>query len=173
MNTQLTMDAIESASRNGITLEQYAGIVRSNKRSYKRKQKKAKPESALVNAMMRWLYYQSDFFDWRANSGAFKLDNGNWFRSNIKGCSDILSCMGPYGILVAIEAKIHPNKQNDDQKAFQASIEGKGGVYLLSYSLEELMAQVEALREQFRSGIFFSSRHKESANIQPENVRGA
>lgn len=136
MNTEATISVIEKASREGITLQDYAGVVRNNKR----KQKKVKPESALINTIIRYVYNcYPDIFIWRANAGAFKLESGQWFKSNIKGTPDLIGFRSPSGTFIGIEAKIHPNKLNPAQEEFKDRLQRFGGIHITAYSIDDVI----------------------------------
>lgn len=76
-------------------------------------------------------------FHYRNNSGAFKRDDGHFYRFGATGSPDIICVVN--GQYVGIEVKAANGKQSDHQKEFQKSLDAAGGKYILAYSLEDVM----------------------------------
>lgn len=76
-------------------------------------------------------------FNYRNNSGAFKNNAGHFYRFGAKGSPDIVAVYK--GIYIGIECKVPKGKQSDSQKEFQRELELAGGVYILAYSIDDVM----------------------------------
>ena len=99
--------------------------------------RRAKPETALINAAVKWLAYQGCLV-WRQNQGGVKIENRFVrFTHGIKGISDIVG-ITPSGRFLAAEAKIKPNKLTRDQAWFLDRVRALGGAAIVFYNLEEL-----------------------------------
>lgn len=96
---------------------------------------KAKPETKLIRDCIDWCRAQG-LFVWRNNTGTFQMGN-RYLKFSIVGAPDIIGLL-PNGKFLGIECKIHPNKQNDAQKHFEANIVTNKGVYIVVYSVYEL-----------------------------------
>jgi hypothetical protein len=79
-------------------------------------------------------------FHYRNNSGAFKRDDGHFYRFGAAGSPDIICVIK--GQYVGIEVKAPKGKQSEHQKEFQRQLEEAGGKYLLAYSLEDVVADL-------------------------------
>lgn len=77
---------------------------------------------------------------WRQNTG-FAVIKGRGVRFGTPGCADILGLIRPAGRFLAIECKAAVRgAQSEEQKTFQAMIEGWGGIYILARSLADVDA---------------------------------
>jgi hypothetical protein len=76
-------------------------------------------------------------FHYRNNSGAFKRDDGHFYRFGALGSPDIICVIK--GQYVGIEVKAPKGKQSEHQKEFQKNLESAGGKYILAYSLDDVM----------------------------------
>lgn len=78
------------------------------------------------------------------HSTGFTIQNGETrtFRYGDKGISDIIAC-SPSGRFVAIEVKKKGGKVSDEQLAFLASVRQRGGLALLAYSVDDVLAACE------------------------------
>jgi hypothetical protein len=76
-------------------------------------------------------------FHYRNNSGAFKRDDGPFYRFGFSGSPDIICVIK--GQYVGIEVKAPKGRQSEHQKEFQRQLEGAGGQYVLPYPLEHVM----------------------------------
>lgn len=93
-------------------------------------------ETYLVSAVMQYLKLQK-IYAWRQNTGAMKDPHGRLVRFGFPGLSDIL---GMYeGRFLAIECKVGKNKQTPAQLAFRADVVNHGGIYILAYSLDDVI----------------------------------
>lgn len=99
-------------------------------------------ETFLVKAIMDYLKMRTDVRLWRQNTGAVKYDDNRYVHFGFPGIADIIGIQKG-GRFVAIEAKIGKNKQSDAQKAFQAMIEGMGGLYILAYCIDDVIKGLE------------------------------
>jgi hypothetical protein len=97
------------------------------------------PEGALLNLVMDWLAAER-IFALRMNTGAVKIDK-RFLRFGVPGLSDILAF--PSGRPVWIECKAPKGRQSELQKSFQDQVVGEGHIYVLAYSLDDV---IEALR---------------------------
>jgi hypothetical protein len=61
-----------------------------------------------------------------------------------KGWPDITACL-PGGRFLGIECKAPKGTQSEEQKMFQALIEGLGGIYILARSVEDVKMELESL----------------------------
>jgi hypothetical protein len=73
----------------------------------------------------------------RNNSGAFKREDGHFYRFGALGSPDIVCVIK--GQFVGIEVKAPKGKQSEHQKEFQRNLEADGGKYVLAYSLEDVI----------------------------------
>ena len=103
-------------------------------------------ESHIQKAIVEYLEYR-DIFHYRNNSGAFKREDGHFYRFGAKGSPDIVCVID--GKFVGIEVKRYGGKQSDYQKDFQSNLEAAGGRYLLAYSVEDVH---NALTKQVKGG---------------------
>jgi hypothetical protein len=67
-------------------------------------------------------------FHYRNNSGAFKRDDGHFYRFGALGSPDIICVVD--GRYVGIEVKAPKGKQSEHQKAFRRISKRRGGIYL-------------------------------------------
>jgi hypothetical protein len=79
-------------------------------------------------------------FHYRNNSGAFKRDDGHFYRFGALGSPDIICVIA--GQYVGIEVKAPKGKQSEHQKVFQDALEQAGGKYLLAHSLDDVTREV-------------------------------
>lgn len=93
-------------------------------------------ETALVKQILQYLGWRKGVFAYRQNTGAVKIDNKRFVSFGFPGLADII---GIYrGRYLAIEAKIRPNKQTAQQKAFEETVGRYGGLYILAYDLKNV-----------------------------------
>lgn len=98
-------------------------------------------EKDIQRGILEYLAYSRKGFFWRNNSGAFGGEHKGkrWFvKAGLKGSADILGLVPPQGQFVAIEVKRPGEKQTDAQREFQQTVEARGGVYILAYSVEDV-----------------------------------
>ncbi len=75
-------------------------------------------------------------FCWRSNTGAMKKGK-HFVRFGVKGVPDILGCYK--GRMLGIECKADFKEQSQAQHQFQVDLEAAGGLYILCYSLEDVL----------------------------------
>lgn len=76
-------------------------------------------------------------FHYRNNSGAFKRDDGHFYRFGALGSPDVICVVD--GQYVGIEVKQPKGRQSDHQKEFQKNLEAAGGKYILAYDLDAVI----------------------------------
>ena len=78
------------------------------------------------------------------NVGIYKQKTGSYIPLSFgeKGISDIIAC-SPRGTFTAIEVKKKGGKPSPDQLDFLAGINARGGVGILAYSLDDVLATLE------------------------------
>lgn len=78
------------------------------------------------------------------NVGIYKQDTGSYIPlpCGEKGISDIIAC-SPTGVFTAIEVKKRGGKPSPDQLDFLARVKANGGVGILAYSLDDVLATFE------------------------------
>lgn len=105
------------------------------------------PEGLVVSSCIKMLY-QWGLQPIRNNTGAFKKSYKNKKTGLIKeyhirvgkeGSGDIICCTRR-GTWLEIECKATTGKQTPEQKQRQLHIESIGGIYILAYSLDDLLA---------------------------------
>ena len=69
------------------------------------------------------------------------MKRGRLLKYGYQGSPDIIAVIG--GVFVGIEIKDTGNKQSQEQKDFQKYLESAGGVYILVYSVEQLMKDLK------------------------------
>lgn len=94
-------------------------------------------ETWLVSSILQYLKHRSDVYAWRNNVGAMKNADGRFVQFGFAGLSDIIGMHN--GAFLAIECKVGKNKQTPAQLAFQADVVNHGGVYILAYSLDDVI----------------------------------
>lgn len=81
---------------------------------------------------------------YRQNTGAYKPEGSKRFiRFGVKGGADIIGVIGAgekRGTFLAVECKFGKNKTSDDQLAFGEKITSHGGVYIVAYSVDDLVS---------------------------------
>ena len=92
-------------------------------------------EKATQAAILKYLTAKR-IFHYRNNSGAFKRDDGHFYRFGALGSPDIVCVFK--GRYIGIECKDIKGKQNENQIAFQKALEDAGGLYLLVQSLDDI-----------------------------------
>jgi hypothetical protein len=96
-------------------------------------------ESDTQKAILEWLAWKH-IFHYRNNSGAFKRDDGHFYRFGAVGSPDIVCIIA--GQYVGIEVKAPKGRQSDNQKEFQRQLEAAGGKYILAFSIDEVAKQI-------------------------------
>jgi hypothetical protein len=96
-------------------------------------------ESDTQKAILEWLAWKH-IFHYRNNSGAFKRDDGHFYRFGAVGNPDIVCIIA--GQYVGIEVKAPKGRQSDNQKEFQRLLEGAGGRYILAFSIDDVAKEI-------------------------------
>lgn len=101
-------------------------------------------ETSVVNSILNYYaLYPSYVKLWRANTGAGTFQNKSgserFVRFMKKGFPDIFGIRYD-GKFIAIECKFGKNKLNETQKEFKALFEGMNAIYILAYSLDDVIA---------------------------------
>ena len=92
-------------------------------------------EADIQRHILMWLDYVK-IFHYRNNSGAFKREDGHFYRFGAVGSPDIICVIG--GKYIGIEVKAAKGKQSENQKTFQKELEKAGGKYILARKLEDV-----------------------------------
>lgn len=100
-------------------------------------------ETELQKAILDLLAHIPNCYAFRSGSGLIKTEAGNYFRTGKKGCPDIIACLK--GRWIGIECKVGKNKLSPFQKQAQEDIEKAGGIYLIAYSLDEVIELINKL----------------------------
>ena len=100
-------------------------------------------ESEIQRTILDYLTLKR-IFHYRNNSGAFVMPetathSRRFFRAGVVGAPDIVCVVK--GQFVGIEVKAPKGRQNDNQKEFQRQLEAAGGLYILAYSLEDVLSR--------------------------------
>lgn len=101
------------------------------------------PEKLVISACIKWLWNHKCFV-WRNNTGHWKDGNGNHIRYGYVGSADIIG-INPHGVFLAIECKSGYNKQTEEQLNFQRKVEEQKGIYILAYSVDDLIAMKQRI----------------------------
>lgn len=103
-------------------------------------------EQALVNAVVVYILRVGGVAT-RINAGVRFYEDGQGrrraFRGARKGTADVIGCL--CGRYVAIECKLPGNGPTEEQLQFLADVEQAGGVGLVAYGLEDVVALHERL----------------------------
>jgi hypothetical protein len=94
-------------------------------------------ERDIQKQILDYLAYQKDIYFFRSGSGAFKTDQGRYFKTGKRGCPDITVVKN--GKAIFLEVKNKNGRLSPDQKQAQADIERAGGVYVVCRGLDEAM----------------------------------
>lgn len=104
-------------------------------------------ENLVVNACLRYLL-NSGYFVWRNNTGAYPVNGKGgkkrFIRYGYKGSPDIIG-MTPEGKFIGVECKFGYNKLSDSQKVFKQRCEDSRGVFIVAYSVDELIDKLKDL----------------------------
>lgn len=80
-------------------------------------------------------------FHYRQNTGAFKREDGHFYRFGATGSPDIICVIN--GRYIGLEMKTPIGKQSEHQKAFQEKLSEAGGIYFLVRSFDEAVEAIE------------------------------
>lgn len=103
-------------------------------------------ETALKNQILDFLT-QTNIIAWLTNTtGNYSKKTGTYYKNPRlrAGVADILGVLPVYGTLLAIECKVGKNKLTEKQKEFKSDIEKNTGLYILAYTLEDVIEAVSA-----------------------------
>ena len=104
-------------------------------------------EKQIQRHILDWLELKQ-IFHWRNNTGSYVAEHKGkqrYIRYGDVGSPDIFAIIrmsiiqGEYGQIYGIEVKSSTGKQRDSQKEWQTRFEQAGGVYILAYSLDDVM----------------------------------
>jgi len=97
-------------------------------------------ETALINQILKLLKFKYNITAWRNHSVGIYDAARKVFRKphTRRGTSDILGLLPTNGKLLAIEAKVHPNKPTIDQLLFIQDVKNSHGIGFVAYSLEDV-----------------------------------
>lgn len=103
-------------------------------------------ESDLVRQVLQLLQVRG-VYSWRANNVAVYDTTRKRFRAfaGLRGVSDVLGVLPPHGRLLAVEAKVKPNRCTPAQEAFLAAVRERGGLALVIHDVRELEEALEGL----------------------------
>ncbi len=101
-------------------------------------------ESQIQKQILDYLKLKK-YFMHRQNTGAsvipytdkYGREKKRFVRYGTPGQPDIVGCIN--GRYVGIEVKAHGKYQSPEQKAFQASLQEAGGLYILARSVDDVM----------------------------------
>lgn len=94
-------------------------------------------EHAIQNSIRLWLS-EHGYVSFRCNVGKVLTADGIWFDTGLpNGFSDLL-VIGSHGDTYFIECKAPGGRQRPDQKKFEELVTGRGFIYILAYSIEDV-----------------------------------
>lgn len=103
-------------------------------------------ETQLVKQCLEWLL-RSGYWSWRNNTGAVKAAYKGKSRMVFygkKGSGDIQGYMADFtGRGFWVECKVGKNKQTAEQQIFERGVIYHNGVYILAYSLDEMIDKLK------------------------------
>jgi hypothetical protein len=97
-------------------------------------------ETPILRGILEYLNLRRDVVAWRMNVGAIKIDR-RFIQFGFAGLSDIIGIFK--GRFLAIEVKRPGAKMNDDQIIFQQRVEHFGGIHILAYSIDDVIAGLD------------------------------
>lgn len=100
-------------------------------------------ETDLKNQILDYLKLKG-IYSWLTNTqGNYNPRTNSYYKNPrlLLGVSDIVGIMSN-GQMLTIECKVGKNKQSEAQKDFQINIEKNNGLYILAYSLDEVIKQL-------------------------------
>ncbi len=81
-------------------------------------------------------------------TGVAQMPGGRVVRYGIKGGADLIGIMAPRGRFLAIEVKTGGAKQSPQQKSFERIVTSRGGLYLVSRSVESVIVSLQSALDQ-------------------------
>lgn len=109
--------------------------------------KKLTPHDSLVNGCLDYINCMG-FACKMQSVGIYDPTKGIFRPGRTPGLPDILACIK--GLPFVVECKIRGDKQRSVQISWQLAWEKAGGIYLLVYSVDELMAEITKLKGQMK-----------------------
>jgi hypothetical protein len=101
-------------------------------------------EGDVVNSCLRYLLMQGCHV-WRNNSGGYKPEGSKRFiRFGAKGSPDIIGLTST-GRFIGCECKFGKGKPTPEQIAFGNEIMKRGGIYVVAYSVDDLIPLKDVL----------------------------
>jgi hypothetical protein len=103
-------------------------------------------ESMIQRAVLEYLEMvskQVPLYYFRAGSGAFKTQQGRYFKTGKPGVPDVVVCLKD-GRFVGFEVKTESGKQSQAQKRAEKDIQWAGGEYYIVRSVDDVRKVVEA-----------------------------
>ena len=97
-------------------------------------------ESEIQQPILEYLKYRG-IFHYRQNTGAFKRDDGHFYRFGTAGSPDIVCVIK--GRYVGLEVKTPKGKLNDNQVEFHRQLMKAGGIVFTVRSLDEAVEAIE------------------------------
>lgn len=98
------------------------------------------PQQQITREILRYLASKS-IFHYRQKSGAVSSGQGGFHRFGTVGSPDIVCVIK--GRYMGIEIKAPKGKQTEHEKEFQNKLEQAGGMYILAYSLDDVIKSLE------------------------------
>lgn len=127
-----------------IFTKQRQNLPRGKKASVTRRVNKDR-EQVLVRQCLDYLKLRG-IVAWRQNSGGVKIPYGDREQfvrfASINGISDIIGVLRD-GRFLAIECKVAGKKPSPDQVTFLEAIRKSGGVAVVAYELEDVIAVID------------------------------
>lgn len=101
-------------------------------------------ESEVQRAILDYLELRG-IFHYRNNSGAFKREDGHFYRFGAVGSPDIVCVIKGY--FIGLEVKSPTGSQSADQKQFQSHLEKAGGFYFVVRSIDDAQRAFQHVEE--------------------------
>lgn len=94
-------------------------------------------EHEVLTAVLRYLGARDDVTVWRNNTGRIADRSGRVVSFGLVGSADVLGVRNG-GQFVAVECKSDTGRLSAQQRAFQAMIQRRGGLYVLARDVSDL-----------------------------------
>jgi hypothetical protein len=108
-------------------------------------------EHSLTNEILRRYATRSGMRLWRSNTGVAH-GPGRFVRFGVPGSPDLYGIIGPGGRYIGIETKSSTGRQREEQKVFESVVKSLGGIYILAYSIEDVVGVLEPLLSPVADG---------------------
>jgi hypothetical protein len=102
--------------------------------------KEVQAQQQIVQQILSYLASKG-IFHYRQKSGAVSSSQGGFHRFGTVGSPDIVCVIK--GRYLGIEVKTPVGKQTEHEKEFQNKLEQAGGMYILAYSLDDVIKSLE------------------------------